>query len=124
MQPNIKFPLLDDGKLTTEEVVPIYEFANYMWNNSVFDNALSKLLEKYPRHSLDSLLYGQEYTQDQTTQTSGILEDTGIAVIRAPGSFYLLIKYSGFTNGHAHNDVGSIVLYKVLLQSHMSYRVE
>jgi hypothetical protein len=111
--PSFTFPSLDDGNMKEVQTANIYELANSIFKDPLYDFTLSQYFEKNPRDSFGSLVDGVDYEKAEYTFTSVNKANMGVSVIRHTENFYLLLKYGPHSNSHSHFDKGSIVLYKV-----------
>ena len=112
VRPDGYIPRLNDDIRGTNmhDMLRIYELANYIWDDEVFDWALMKAVERGERKSWATYLWGHEIISTNSHPQSRYYEESGIGVLRTENSF-LLMDYGPHGGRHGHHDKLSFEFY-------------
>ena len=109
MLPDLSLPSLNDAGGSVTGQRDVYEFANKVYNDSLFDWVLKIILDKHPRNSMESLIDGVEYDNSTNFVLGPIsLPNMGISTIRND-DFCLVLDY-GSHGGKYNNNYYLFVL--------------
>lgn len=113
---NERFPRLNDCIAGQERLthVQIFEFANKLFPNEVFEQALNVIYQNVSRNNLEALLYGEDAMLSSTTLKCGSMHapEAGYTLGYEPKSenSYLL-KHAPYGGEHDHYDrLGLIIV--------------
>lgn len=112
VRPDGFIPRLNDDIRGTNlhDMLRIYELANLIWEDEVFDWALTKSLEIGERKGWPTYLWGYQINSTNTQPQSRFYEESGLGVLRTENSF-LLMDYGPHGGWHGHHDKLSFELY-------------
>ena len=112
VRPDGFIPRLNDDIRGTNmhDMLRIYEHANFIWEDEVFDWALLKALEIGDRKGWPTYLWGNEISPTNSQPQSRYYDESGIGVLRTENSF-LLMDYGPHGGWHGHHDKLSFELY-------------
>jgi len=114
LRPDGAFPRMNDDirGIKMYDMLRIYELANMVWNDSVFDWALQKAIQTGPRTGWSSLFWGRNVSSSAVEPESRYYSDSGIGILRTE-SGYLMLDYGPHGGWHGHEDKLTFELFSM-----------
>lgn len=111
-RPDGALPRVNDDirGINLNSMIRHYELANMIWDDAIFDWALSKANEQGNRTGWPSLFWGQPISDIIESPSSLIYSNSGIGILRSNNSF-LMIDYGPHGGWHGHRDKLAFELY-------------
>jgi len=105
VRPDGYIPKLNDDirGINLHDMLRIYELANMIWDDEVFDWAILRASEIGPRDQWASYFWGQSVSESDSYPISRTYNESGIGVLRTENSF-LLLDYGPHGGWHGHFD--------------------
>ena len=92
MLPDLSLPSINDGDTNVLAQRQSYEFANKIYNDTIFDWIMDKILSQGPRNGFQSLIFGSDIDVDHFQLESIDLANVGVSTLRH-NDFYTLMDY-------------------------------